>query len=60
MDFLSLPKAHMHGCPSGTLNFAKLHLELKYLGNKPPAFAILSLKREEEERERKEGRETDK
>lgn len=41
MDFLSLPKAQMQGCPSGTLNLAKLHLELKYLGSKPPAFAIL-------------------
>lgn len=41
MDFLSLPKAQIQGCPSGTLNLAKLHLELKYLGSKPPAFAIL-------------------
>ena len=34
-DFLSLPKAHMHLMPPGTVNLQKLHLEPKYLGRIP-------------------------
>ena len=40
-DFLSLPKAQMQQRLPGTVNFVKLHRELKYLGRMPRAFARL-------------------
>ena len=42
-DFLSLPKAQIQCNPSGTWNFVKLHLELKYFGRIPLAFAKLQV-----------------
>ena len=40
-DFLSLPKAQMQQRLPGTVNFVKLHRELKYLGRIPRALARL-------------------
>ena len=40
-DFLSLPNAQMQQRLPGTVNFVKLHRELKYLGRIPRAFARL-------------------